>query len=110
MVGRVIVAFDITFTSRLTTRPFENVVVEFDMGEGASGIKCLAGRETGGLGSRGGIGPMDLGSMGSMIPGTSSGASWAVDSRKRVRFGSIALALTLGHQVVERLIHILYRF
>ncbi|PPQ77453.1 hypothetical protein CVT24_009913 [Panaeolus cyanescens] len=60
-------SIDISFTSRLTTRPIENVVIELNLGQGASGIKCVAGRGTGGLG-RGGIG-MD------MPAGSSIGAS-----------------------------------
>ena len=69
-----VASFDITLTSRLTTRPLENLVVEMNLGEGASGIKCVAARGTGGLG-RGGVG-MDMGGSG--------GASWAFDSRKKV--------------------------
>jgi len=70
-------SFDITITSRLTTRLLENVVVELNLGEGASAIKCIAARGTGGLG-RGGVGPMDMGI------GGSSGASWTFDIKKRV--------------------------
>jgi len=70
-------SFDITITSRLTTRLLENVVVELNLGEGASAIKCVAARGTGGLG-RGGVGPMDMGI------GGSSGASWTFDIKKRV--------------------------
>jgi len=69
-------SFDITLTSRHTTRPLENVVIELNLGEGASSIKCVASRGTGGLG-RGGVG-MDMGA------GGNSGASWAFDSRKKV--------------------------
>lgn len=76
-------SFDVTITSRLTTRPLENVVVEFNLGEGASAIKCIAARGTGGLG-RGGVGPMDMGI------GGSSGASWAFDIKKRVLKWEIA--------------------
>jgi len=68
-------SFDITLTSRLTTRVLENVVVQLDLGEGASSIKCTAARGTGGLG-RGGA--MDVGI------GGSSGASWTFNIRKRV--------------------------
>ena len=64
-------------TSRLTTRDLENVVVELNLGEEASAIKCTAARGTGGLG-RGGVGPMDVGI------GGSSGASWTFDIKKRV--------------------------
>ena len=66
-----------TLTSRLTTRLLEDVVVEFNLGEGASAIKCVAARGTGGLG-RGGVGSMDVGL------GGSSGASWTFDIKKRV--------------------------
>ncbi|KAF9057497.1 Mu homology domain-containing protein [Panaeolus papilionaceus] len=69
-------SFDINFTSRLTTRPLENVVVELNLGHGASGIKCVAARGMGGLG-RGG-GGMDLSGGGNV------GASWAFDSKKKV--------------------------
>jgi len=68
-------SFDITLTSRLTTRVLENVVVQLNLGEGASSIKCTAARGTGGLG-RGGA--MDVGI------GGSSGASWTFDIKKRV--------------------------
>jgi len=70
-------SFDVTLTSRLTTRLLEDVVVEFNLGEGASAIKCVAARGTGGLG-RGGVGSMDVGL------GGSSGASWTFDIKKRV--------------------------
>ncbi|KAF8803739.1 clathrin adaptor, mu subunit [Phlegmacium glaucopus] len=70
-------SFDVTLSSRLTTRPLENVVIELNLGEGASAIKCIAARGMGGLG-RGGVGPMDMGI------GASSGASWAFDIKKRV--------------------------
>jgi len=70
-------SFDITFASRLNARSLENVVVEFNLGDGASGIKCVAARGTGGLG-RGGVSAMDMGL------GGNSGASWAFDSRRRV--------------------------
>jgi AP-3 complex subunit mu len=70
-------SFDITLTSRLNARNLENIVVQLNLGEGASGIKCIAARGTGGLG-RGGVNALDSGI------GGSSGASWAFDSRKRV--------------------------
>jgi len=69
-------SFDVTLTSRLTTRLLEDVVVEFNLGEGASAIKCVAARGTGGLG-RGGVGSMDVGL------GGSSGASWTFDIKKK---------------------------
>lgn len=71
-------SFDLTFTSRLNGRNLENIVVEFNLGGGASGIKCIAARGTGGLG-RGGVNAMDAGL------GGNNGASWAFDSRRRVR-------------------------
>ncbi|KJA24614.1 hypothetical protein HYPSUDRAFT_38679 [Hypholoma sublateritium FD-334 SS-4] len=70
-------SFDITFTSRLNGRSLENIIVEFNLGSGASGIKCIAARGTGGLG-RGGVSSMNAGL------GGNSGASWAFDSRRRV--------------------------
>ncbi|KAF8165113.1 Mu homology domain-containing protein [Crassisporium funariophilum] len=76
-------SFDITLTSRLTTRPLENVNVELNLGEGALGIKCIAARGTGGLG-RGGVGALDMGL------GGNAGASWAFDSKKRVLKWEIA--------------------
>ena len=69
-------SFDVILTSRLTTRPLDNVVVELNLGEGASAIKCIAARGAGGLG-RGGVGPMDMGT---------GGSSWAFDIKKRVSF------------------------
>lgn len=71
-------SFNLTLTSRLPTKPLQNVVVELNLGEGASGIKCVPSRGTGGLG-RGGVG-MDKGVVGN------SGASWAFDARQRVSF------------------------
>ena len=64
------VSFNLSLTSRLPGRALQNVVVELNLGEGATGIKCITSRETG---MRRG---MD-------VPG-SSGASWAFDSRKKV--------------------------
>ncbi|KAF8914140.1 clathrin adaptor mu subunit [Gymnopilus junonius] len=58
-------------------RPLENVVIELHLGDGASGIKCIAARGTGGLG-HGGVGSMDMGM------GGNTGASWAFDSRRKV--------------------------
>lgn len=69
-------SFDITLTSRLNGRPLENIVVELNLGEGASGIKCVAARGTGGLG-RGGVGAHDMGM-------NNNGASWSFDARKKV--------------------------
>ncbi|KIM45929.1 hypothetical protein M413DRAFT_64288 [Hebeloma cylindrosporum] len=68
--------FDITLTSRLSARSLENLVIELNLGEGASAIKCIASRGAGGLG-RGGVNSLDVG-------GGNSGASWAFDSKKRV--------------------------
>jgi hypothetical protein len=73
-----LVSFNLSLTSRLPTRSLHNVVVELNLGEGASGIKCVSSREAGGM-RRG----MD-------VPG-SSGASWAFDSRKKVRYLSYLL-------------------
>lgn len=69
-------SFNLTFSSRLTTRPIENVCVELNLGEGAHAIKCVASRESGGLGR--GLSSLETGGS------TSSTASWAFDSRKKV--------------------------
>jgi len=73
-----VASFNLTLTSRLSTKPLQNVVVELNLGEGASGIKCVASRGTGGLG-RGGV-SMNKGVVGN------SGASWAFDARQKVYF------------------------
>ncbi|KAF5363318.1 hypothetical protein D9756_000586 [Leucocoprinus leucothites] len=65
--------FDITFTSRLTTRALENIVIEMNVGRGAGGIKCVATRGTG-IGRNVG---MDMGMTNNM------GASWAFDTNKK---------------------------
>ncbi|KAF5387738.1 hypothetical protein D9615_000065 [Tricholomella constricta] len=62
--------FDITLTSRLTTRDIEHLVAEMHLGEGAGGIKCVAAR--GGAADRYGRGVDGL------------GASWAFDSTKKI--------------------------
>ncbi|KAK1230779.1 hypothetical protein PQX77_006128 [Marasmius sp. AFHP31] len=51
---------------------FENVIVELGLGKGASGIKCVVLRGSGGFGSAVGLGTGD------------SGASWAFDARRMV--------------------------
>ncbi|KAG5654661.1 hypothetical protein H0H81_009909 [Sphagnurus paluster] len=61
--------FDITLTSRLTTRDIDRVVAEMHLGEGAGGIKCIAAR--GGAADRYGWGVEGI------------GASWAFDSNKK---------------------------
>lgn len=68
--------FDITLTSRLTTRAMENLVAEFYLGEGAGGIKCITGRGSGGFGR--GLSSLESGAS------ISIGASWAFDAKKRV--------------------------
>lgn len=70
-------SFNIMLSSRLPSKPLQNVVMELNLGEGASGIKCIPSRGTGGVG-RGGIG-MDMG-----VP-SGSGASWSFDNKKKVR-------------------------
>ncbi|KAG5644922.1 hypothetical protein DXG03_007387 [Asterophora parasitica] len=62
--------FDLTLTSRLTTRDIEHLVAEVHLGEGAGGIKCVASR--GGAADRYGRG----------LDGV--GASWAFDSTKKI--------------------------
>ncbi|KXN86313.1 AP-3 complex subunit mu-1 [Leucoagaricus sp. SymC.cos] len=66
--------FDITFTSRLTTRALEGIVIEMNVGEGAGGIKCVAARGSG-IGRN--MGATDMGMSNSM------GASWAFDTKKK---------------------------
>ncbi|KAG6899382.1 hypothetical protein C0993_010681 [Termitomyces sp. T159_Od127] len=62
--------FDLTLTSRLSTRDVENLVAELRLGEGAGGIKCVTAR--GGAADRYGRG----------VEGV--GASWAFDSNKKI--------------------------
>jgi len=71
-------AFDITFTSRLTTRAIESLVAEMHLGEGAGGLKCIAaqGSETSRFGR--GMGGLESGPVGVI------GASWSFDSNKKV--------------------------
>ncbi|KAF8631235.1 hypothetical protein AX15_002564 [Amanita polypyramis BW_CC] len=68
--------FDITLTSRLTTRAMENLTAELHLGKGAEGIKCITGRGSGGFGR--GLSNLESGAN------VSIGASWAFDSGKRV--------------------------
>lgn len=68
-------SFEIMLTSRLTTRPIENLVAEIPVGEGASGIKCVASRGSGGFGR--GLSNMETGMTG-------IGASWSFDSVKKI--------------------------
>jgi AP-3 complex subunit mu len=81
-------SFDITLTSRLSARSLENLVIELNLGEGASAIKCIASRGTGGLG-HGGVNTLDMG-------GGNSGASWAFDSKKRILKWGISSAPPLS--------------
>ncbi|KAG7096591.1 hypothetical protein E1B28_004010 [Marasmius oreades] len=67
-------SFEVKFTSRMSTHTLERVVIEMRLGEGASGIKCIVSRGSGGAG----FGNV-MGGRGS--PG-GSGASWAFDSKK----------------------------
>ncbi|KAJ2930180.1 hypothetical protein H1R20_g6863, partial [Candolleomyces eurysporus] len=69
-------SFNLTFSSRLATRPIEQVVIELNLGEEAHAIKCVASRESGGLGR--GLSSLETGMS------ASSSASWAFDSRKKV--------------------------
>jgi AP-3 complex subunit mu len=71
-------AFDVTLTSRLTTRPIENFVAEMHLGEGAGGMKCIVTQGSGaGRFGRGASG-LDSGPVGVV------GASWSFDSNKKV--------------------------
>ena len=65
--------FDITLTSRLTTRAIQNLVAKMYLGEGSGGIKCMARR--GGAADR----------YGRNIDSNSIGASWAFDPNKKAR-------------------------
>lgn len=67
--------FDVTITSRLTTKAIEGFVAEMHLGDGAGGIKCIAAQGSGG--GRFGRG-LDSGHVGTI------GASWSFDSNKRV--------------------------
>ena len=58
----------------------ENLVATLYLGEGAGGIKCIAGRGSGGFGR----GLSSLESGGSI----SIGASWVFDAKKRVCVGA----------------------
>lgn len=71
-----IATFDITLTSRLTTRAMENLVATLYLGEGAGGIKCITGRGTGGFGR--GLSSLESGAS------ISIGASWVFDAKNRV--------------------------
>ncbi|PFH52562.1 hypothetical protein AMATHDRAFT_139622 [Amanita thiersii Skay4041] len=66
-------SFEITLTSRLTTRAIENFMAEINLGVGASGLKCIASRGSGGFGSG-----FESGSTASI------GASWAFDVKKQI--------------------------
>jgi hypothetical protein len=74
----VSVTFDITLTSRLTTRPFQNLVAEMYLGEGAGGIKCMATR--GGTADR----------YGRNADANSVGASWVFEPNKKVSLHPIS--------------------
>lgn len=70
--------FDITLTSRMTTRAIESFVAEMYLGEGAGGIKCIAARGSGTGRFGRGMGGVDTSAAGAI------GASWAFDSAKKV--------------------------
>ncbi|KAJ8502438.1 hypothetical protein ONZ45_g11751 [Pleurotus djamor] len=72
-------SFDINVTSRLTTKGVENFVAELYVGEGMSAFKCTVGRSSGGFSntSARGIGSDSHG-------GGSGGASWSLDTKKRM--------------------------
>ncbi|KAF8227969.1 clathrin adaptor, mu subunit [Tricholoma matsutake] len=79
-------AFEITLTSRLTTRAIEGLVAEMHLGEGAGGIKCIAAQGSG------------AGRFGRAMTGLDSGpaavigTSWAFDSnRKMLRWEILAI-------------------
>jgi AP-3 complex subunit mu len=71
-------AFDITLTSRLTTRAIENLVAEIHLGEGSGGMKCIATQGSGAGRFGRGTSSLDSGPVGVI------GASWSFDSNKKV--------------------------
>ncbi|EFI27737.1 mu-adaptin 3 [Coprinopsis cinerea okayama7 len=84
--------FEISFTSRLTTRvnenvSLENISVELNLGEGVHGIKCVASRESGGLG-RG-------------LSVETSTASWSFDQKKKVLRWEIPRAPPSTHWTLQ---------
>ncbi|KAL0949818.1 hypothetical protein HGRIS_009853 [Hohenbuehelia grisea] len=72
-------SFEFTLTSRLSTRAIENLVVEMYLGAHVGGLKCVAGRATGGFGGSGGGGR----GRGADMPLAGTGASWAFDPKKQ---------------------------
>jgi hypothetical protein len=87
-------AFDITLTSRLTTRAIESLVAEMHLGEGAGGIKCIAaqGSGTGRFGR--GVSGLDSGPVGVI------GASWSFDSNRKVCiYHGICYYLMISHNL-----------
>lgn len=70
LAGDEPVTFTLTLTSRLTTRDIEGFTAEFDLGHGATAVKCVcsSGRST----------------VGSALAGPSMGALWQWDSRTHV--------------------------
>ncbi|KAF9008839.1 Mu homology domain-containing protein [Cyathus striatus] len=69
-------SFNITLTSKLTTKPIDNFVAEIFLGEGATGIKCISSKGRGGFGSH--LNTTESGLL------TNAGASWTFDSRKKI--------------------------
>jgi AP-3 complex subunit mu len=82
VINDTVVSFNLSLSSRLPAKSLQNVVVELNLGEGASGIKCITSREAGGP-RRGMDAPV------------SSAASWAFDSRKKVRSFRILMIIYL---------------
>ncbi|KAF9268294.1 clathrin adaptor mu subunit [Marasmius fiardii PR-910] len=66
--------FHITFQSRISTHTFDKVLIQMNLGQGASGVKCVVSRGSGGR--SGGFGNVAAGGVGEAM------ASWAFDSRK----------------------------
>ncbi|KAF9452005.1 clathrin adaptor, mu subunit [Macrolepiota fuliginosa MF-IS2] len=75
--------FDITLTSRLSTRSLENVVIQMNVGEGVGGVKCVAAR---GSGISRHMSAAETGMSSAM------GASWAFDTKNKVLRWEIANA------------------
>ncbi|KAL0581223.1 hypothetical protein V5O48_000811 [Marasmius crinis-equi] len=85
--------FELKLTSRMSTHTFENVLVEMGLGEGASAIRCVVSRGSGGFGHTAGS------------TGFDSGASWGFDPRRMAssQVGDI-LGAALNYLVCARVI------
>lgn len=71
-------SFDITLTSRLTSRTIDNLVAEYHLGEGATGIKCVVSQGTVSNFGR------SIGALSAAGITNTSAASWVFDAKKQV--------------------------